>query len=137
MRSIIPFPSANLQSFFDDEFFPRFQGMSMIFPSIDIEDIDDHLLVTADVPGIDKKDIEVYVEDDTLVISGKTQENKEEKKKNFYRKERRTGHFYREVTLPCRVDSQAVKANFETGTLKITLPKLEGESERRKKIEVE
>lgn len=138
MRSLIPFPSpTSLQSFFDDEFFPRFQGMSTNFPSVDIEDQENQLLVTADVPGIDKKNLEVYVEEDVLVISGKTEESKEEKKKNFYRKERRTGHFYREIILPARVESEGVKAQFEEGTLKVILPKAEEESARRTKVEVE
>lgn len=138
MKSLMPWSWGDqyLKNFFDEEFFPRFEGMSMTFPRLDVEDKGKILLITADVPGVDPKDIHVEAEENRLIIQGKTEEKKEEKKKNFYRQERKSGSFYREVSLPCCVEEKKVEAKSKNGTLEITLPKKKEKKEKRVKVNV-
>ena len=138
MKSLIPFGWGNqsLQNFFDDEFFPRFESMSMTFPRLDIEDKGEKLLITADIPGVNQDDIKIEAEEDRLIIQGKTEEEKEEKKKNFYRQERKSGSFYREVSLPCYVKPNDIKAKFKNGTLEVTLPKKEEVRGKRVRVNI-
>ena len=136
MKSLMPWSWGDqyLKNFFDEEFFPRFEGMSMTFPRLDMEDKGKELLIIADVPGVDQKDVHIEAEEDHLIIQGKTEEKKEEKKKNFYRQERKSGGFYREVLLPCCVDPKKVSAKFTNGTVEITLPKTKVEKVKRVKV---
>lgn len=106
----------------------------MTFPRLDIEDKGDKLLVTADIPGVEQKDIQIEAEENLLIIHGKTEEKKEEKKNNFYRQERKTGSFYREVPLPCSIDPNKVVAKFKNGTIEIDLPKKSEQNEKRVKV---
>jgi HSP20 family protein len=131
-----PFNDQPLKPLFDDDFFPRFGMIPASFPRLDIEDKGNFLLITADVPGVEQKDIDIEAEEDRVIIQGKTEEEKEEKRKNFYRKERKSGGFYREVPLPVPVDPDKVTAKFKNGTLEISLPKKGGTKEKRVKINV-
>ncbi|HEX5037865.1 MAG TPA: Hsp20/alpha crystallin family protein [bacterium] len=92
-------------------------------PSVDIAETDKELTVSAELPGMDEKSIEVSLNRDRLVIKGEKKEEEEEKKKGYYRKERRFGSVYREIDLPCEVMADKVGATFAKGVLKITLPK--------------
>jgi HSP20 family protein len=92
-------------------------------PSVDIADTEKELVVTADLPGMDEKNIEVSLNRDRLVIKGEKKEDEEERKKGYYRRERRLGSVYREIDLPCEVVADKVNATFSKGVLKITLPK--------------
>ena len=75
------------------------------------------------MPGIDEKDIDVRVENNTLTVHGERKIDKEEKEENYRRVERQYGSFTRTFTLPTTVDSEKVSANYDKGVLKITLPK--------------
>jgi HSP20 family protein len=75
------------------------------------------------VPGIDEKDIDVRVENDTLTVHGERKIEKEEKEENYRRVERQYGSFTRTFTLPQTVDTENVSANYDKGVLKISLPK--------------
>ncbi len=106
-------------------------------PSIDMWDDDENIYVESDMPGLSPKDISVSVNGDTLSISAKKEEKKQEKeRKNVYRSERYLGSMYRQVLLPASVDTSKVKASYRDGVLLITLPKTQKEKEKEVKIPV-
>ncbi|MBO8182559.1 MAG: Hsp20/alpha crystallin family protein [Archaeoglobus sp.] len=94
---------------------------------VDVIDEKDEIRVIADLPGFDKNEIEVYVEDGTLVIKATRKEEIEEKKKNYIRQERRFGETYRRISLPVDVDVERIKAKYNNGILEVILPKAEKE----------
>jgi HSP20 family protein len=92
-------------------------------PAVDMVDEKDEIVVKADLPGLDQKDIEVTVQDGTLMIRGERKEEKEEKKEGYYYAERSYGTFVRSLTLPTGVEADKVKASFAKGVLEVHLPK--------------
>jgi HSP20 family protein len=92
-------------------------------PAVDLIDGKEELLLRADLPGLEEKDIEVTVQDGSLVIRGERKEEKEEKKENYYCSERTFGAFVRTLPLPTGVDADRVKATFKNGVLEVHLPK--------------
>jgi HSP20 family protein len=92
-------------------------------PRVDVKETDKEIVVKADVPGVDPKDVEVTVEKDVLTIRGEKKEEKEEKGKGFHRVERHTGSFYRAVALPAGVDATKVAATSSNGVVTITISK--------------
>ena len=144
-------PFSLIDRFFDDSVWDPFNMMtpslflsrglgnvSTAFPKVDVEETDNEIKVTANVPGIDPKDINVEVGDDYLSLSGKIdKENKDEKNGKVYRYEREYGEFRREFSLPARVNKDSIVAKSKNGVLMITLPKSEEEMKRRVKIDVE
>jgi HSP20 family protein len=92
-------------------------------PAVDMIDRADEIVVRADVPGFEAKEIDVTVTDHTLVIKGEHKEEKEEKKEDYYYNERSWGAFARTVTLPANVDAAAIKATVAKGVLEVHLPK--------------
>jgi len=94
-------------------------------PYVDVVDRDNDIIVTADLPGVDKKDIKIDVRDNVLEISAQRKIEKEEKEAGFLRHERRFNQFYRAIRLPAPVDKSKAKASFNNGVLEITLPKTE------------
>jgi HSP20 family protein len=103
-------------------------------PAVDMVDEKDELIVRADLPGLEEKDIDVTVEDGTLTIRGERKEEKEEKKADYYYSERSYGAFVRTLALPTAVESDKVKATFKKGVLEVHLPK--AKAAVGKKIEV-
>jgi HSP20 family protein len=114
---------------------PLLRGAQELFedrvPSVDIVDNDNEIIVRAELPGVDRKNLDVSVVDRTLTIRGTQREEKEEKKKDFYRKEIRSGEFSRSVLLPADVDADKAKASYKDGVVELHLPKAT-ESRRRK-----
>ena len=104
-------------------------------PKIDVSEDGDEILVTAELPGIDEKDIDVSLTRDALTIKGEKKISKEDKGKDYYRMERSYGAFHRTIPLPEGVDTDKVKATFKNGVLTVTLPKT-AEAKERKKIPV-
>ncbi len=92
-------------------------------PPVDIYEDEHNVTLKLEVPGIDQKDIEVRLENNTLVVRGERKFEKDEKEENFHRIERRYGSFYRAFTLPNTVDSENVNANYDNGVLTIKLAK--------------
>jgi HSP20 family protein len=109
-------------------------GVSNFTPAIDLYQTKDDVVVETPLTGIDPKKIEIAIENDVLTISGKTEKKSEVDEKNYYRKEVRSGSFFRSVALPVHVQGDKANAEYEKGILKITVPKLIGGS--MKKIEV-
>lgn len=103
-------------------------------PAIDMVDHKDEIVLRADLPGLEEKDIEVTVEDGTVTIRGERREEKEEKRTDYYYSERTYGVFARTVALPTTVDRERVKATFKKGVLEVHLPK--AKEAVGKKIEV-
>src|SRR3989339_199681 len=124
-------PFSDMDKFFDGF---RHGAMTSYSPAMDIYEQDDHLIVEAGLAGIDPKNVEVIVENDILTIQGKTEKKSEVDEKNYYRREMRSGSFYRTVALPAHVDGSKAKAEFDDGVLKVSVPKLK--SSEAKKIEV-
>jgi HSP20 family protein len=92
-------------------------------PPVDIYEDEQGISVKAELPGVDPKDVDVRVENNTLTIKGERKFEKEEKEENFHRIERRYGSFVRSFTLPNTVDTDTVKADFDNGVLSIRLSK--------------
>ena len=105
-------------------------------PAVDISESEVGYKVTAELPGLSEKDIEVAVSGDTLTLKGEKRLEKEEKNKNFYLSERSYGSFQRSFYVPEGVDREQVTAEFSKGVLTITMPKTAKAVGQQKKIEV-
>jgi HSP20 family protein len=93
-------------------------------PNVDIAESDKDLTVTAELPGMTEKEVEVVVSDDMLTIKGEKRLEKEDKNKNYYLMERSYGSFQRSFRLPDTVDKNKIEASFEKGVLTVRAPKL-------------
>jgi HSP20 family protein len=122
------------RSLFEVEPFWRRAGRSA--PAVDLVEKEDSYEVTAELPGMDVKDIEVKLVNGALTIKGKKQEEKEEKEKNYYLHERRFGSFERRFAMPEGVDPEKIQARFDKGVLTVTLPKTSEARKPAKTIEV-
>ena len=100
-------------------------GMGMWNPAVDLYEKDDHFVIKAELPGVDKKDIAIDLKDRVLTLSGERSYENEVKEENYYRRERSYGTFQRAFTLPADVDSDKIKAEFKDGLLQIEVPKPE------------
>ena len=121
-----------------EDFMPmkKLGGGNVFTPAIDIKDEGNKLLVTTDLPGMNKEDIELNLKDDMLEISAKSGKEKETEEEGYVRKEREYTQFYRAVRLPTSVKEEGSTAKIENGVLTITLPKMEL-AEPAKKIQIE
>ena len=96
---------------------------SSFAPAVDVYEDEHNVTLKIEVPGIDEKDIDVRIENNTLTVHGERKIEKEEKEENYRRVERQYGSFTRTFTLPTTVDSEKVSANYDKGVLMIVLPK--------------
>ena len=94
-------------------------------PVVDMYDEDDKIVIKAELPGMDKKDIAIDVKDRVLTLSGERNSDNEVKEENYYRRERVSGKFQRAFSLPSDVNTDKIKADFNDGLLKIEVPKPE------------
>ena len=146
-RAVSPFEE--MERMFED-FFPRgwmrpfrwewpsvgemakpFEGK---MPKVDVIDRDDELVVKAELPGVEKKDLDVSVTENSVTIKGSTSHEEREEKGDYYRCEISRGAYSRTVALPSYVDADNAKANFKDGVLELTLPKVE--KSKRRSIEI-
>jgi HSP20 family protein len=105
-------------------------------PAIDMSEDEKSYKITAELPGMDAKDIDVSVSGDMLVLKGEKRQEKEEKDKNYHFSERAYGSFQRGFELPASVDRGKIAADFSKGVLTITLPKTAQAQQSAKKIEI-
>lgn len=105
-------------------------------PAVDLVDTGENIQVKVELPGIDRKDVEILLKDDTLTIKGEKKEEKEEKGENRYYIERKFGKFSRTLTLPSRIKGDKAAAKFVNGVLHVTLPKVDEEKARETRVEV-
>jgi HSP20 family protein len=110
--------------------FGRMESMS-----IDLVEADGEFVVTADLPGFERDDVDVQVTDHTLRIEAEHEEATEEREADYLRRERRHESMHRSIRLPDDVDKEAVEARMKNGVLTVTLPRLEAEEARSIEIE--
>lgn len=106
------------------------------FPALNVYDGGDKLVVTAETPGVEAKDIEVNVVENSLTLSGKRHGESEDKDVQYYRRERFDGEFSRTITLAEKVNPDGAKASFKNGILTIELPKAEETKPRSIQVHV-
>jgi Molecular chaperone (small heat shock protein) len=106
-----------------------------LVPSMDVKETDTAFEVTAEVPGVDEKDVQVTFENGALTIRGEKKAEREEKEEGYYLSERSYGSFCRSIAFD-DVDGDKIDARFAKGVLKITVPKLPAEKSKSKKIEI-
>ena len=125
-----------LNRFFDDPFFSigrmaEDSGLGMWNPAVDLYEKDDHFMIKAELPGVDKNDINIDLKDRLLTLSGERTHDKEVNEENYYRRERSYGKFQRAFSLPADVDSDKIEAEFKDGVLQIKVPKPEGRKAKK------
>lgn len=104
-------------------------------PKVDVIDRDKEVVVRAEVPGVDKKDLDVSVSENSITIKGCTREEHKEEDGDYHRSEIRRGSFSRTLPLPAQVDADKGKGTFKDGILELTLPKISGSERRTIKVE--
>ncbi len=118
---------------------PLWKGMmeplELNLPRMDVIDREEDILVRAEVPGVDKKDLEVSLADNMLTVKGSAKREEKEEKGDYYRCETSQGSFLRTVAIPGKIDTSKVAASLKDGVLEITLPKVEGSKRRSIKVE--
>jgi HSP20 family protein len=103
------------------------------FPSLDVAETKNDIVVKAEIPGLDPKDLDISLSDGLLTIKG---EKKQEKEENYHFIERSYGAFSRSIRLPREVQSDKISASYKNGVLKVTLPKSEEAKKKEVKIKV-
>lgn len=117
--------------------FPAFgtrEGARDLMPAIDVTETDGQIEITAELPGLEEKDVQVNVADNVLTIRGEKKAEKEDKQKDYRVIERSYGSFYRAFELPAGVEADKIKADISKGVLKVTVPK--AAPKQAKKIDV-
>jgi HSP20 family protein len=109
-------------------------GSRRWIPPMDLAETDEHFVVRADLPGLDRDDLEIEVKDRVLTISGEREVEHEDRKEGYHRVERSFGRFARSLDLPDGVDPSAVTAEFERGVLEVRIPKPEERQPTRVEI---
>ena len=105
-------------------------------PAVDIYETDDEVVVKAELPEVNQKDIDIQIENNTLILRGERKLNKETKKENFHRIERAYGTFSRSFTLPGTIDQEKISADYKDGILKISMPKREDTKPKQIKVAI-
>ena len=131
---------------FDDFFgdFPPFErgrepewAPAAFTPRVDVSETDAEVKVSAELPGMDEKDISVELQDDVLTLRGEKKSEQEEKGKNWFRREQSWGSFQRSIELPAGVDAAKATAKFKKGVLVFTAPKRPEEQAKRKTVPIQ
>ncbi len=138
-------PMRRLRSLEDDmeslieRFFGRgpAQAEGMWAPAVDVKERKNDVVVKAELPEVDAKDVDITVDGDILTIKGERKTEDEKEDENYYYAERSYGSFARSIRLPGAVDEAKTKANYKNGLLTITLPKKAEEKSKRVKVEAE
>ena len=124
-----------LQTIFDNDFYPANPGHNWV-PAVDIRENDASFILTADIPGLTKSDIDLLVEDNRLKISGKREYNNTEGNVEYHYQERTHGSFQRSFKLPVSVDEKNISATFKSGILTVVLPKTEEAQPKQRAIKI-
>ena len=152
-RGLAPFARDPFTSFrrevdrlFDDFFAPTFapaEGRTFaaapnggLWPSLDVRDTDKAFVVTAELPGLELKDVDVTLRDDALVISGEKRQERQEEDGGRRYSERSFGRFERIVPLEAEIEADKIEAGFKNGVLTVTLPKNPKAQDKTRKIEI-
>jgi HSP20 family protein len=111
---------------------PTRGGLAVLQPFSDIEETDKEVKISAEMPGVDKKDIKISATEDRIEISAETEKEKKEEKKGRLLTERTYGKYYRRYDLPSHVNPNKIKSTFKNGVLNVTMTK----TEVKKKVEI-
>lgn len=111
-------------------------GTNEFMPRMDVAETDKDITLSAELAGMDEKDVEITVHDDVLTIKGEKKTEHEEKEGERYLTERSYGSFSRSIALPAEVDQEKIDASFKKGVLKVTLPKVPVQEAKAKKVEI-
>ena len=122
--------------FHGNQFLDNLGSLSQTFLAVDIQDKGKKLIIKAEIPGMDIKDVDMRIHQNVLTISGEKKQESEDKSDNYYHVERSYGKFHREIRLPCIVEEDKIKAVYKHGVLKIELPKSQADVEKTKRIDV-
>jgi HSP20 family protein len=137
MKSLIPWRQRNggfvepfrqemeqvFERFFGAPFEDIVPAFKIYMPRVDIEEADKEIVVKADLPGVEAKDLDICVVEGSLILKGERKQEREEKKKNYHSVERYVGKFYRELPLPVGVDPEKIVATCANGVITVTIPK--------------
>lgn len=117
---------------------PAFRGNGMLNPRVDVAETEKGIELTAELPGVDEKDIDLSLDDDVLTLKAEHKEEKEEKdkKKHYHLIERSHGTYLRRFQLPFAPDAANVNASFEKGVLKVMVPRLATAESKGRRIEI-
>lgn len=123
---------------FDAQFGGREESLAAgaFVPPVDVYEDEQGVQLKLEVPGIDEKDLDIRVENNTLTVSGERKFDKDEKEENFHRVERRYGSFTRSFTVPTTLSTEDIKADYEHGVLKIRLAKRSEAKPKQIKINI-
>lgn len=130
------FPRSWMHPFQHD--WPSFSKMKAFegkTPNVDVIEKDNEIIVNAELPGVDKKDLDISVTNNTVTIKGSTSHEEKEEKDDYYRCEISRGSYSRTLSLPAEVDEEKTKAKFKNGILKLTLPKLKKSKRHNVKVD--
>lgn len=116
--------------------FARFGEGGAVVPHIDVRETEKEIVVEAELPGIDEKDVSVTLHDDVLTIKGEKKAARDEKKDNYHLTERSYGSFQRAFRVADSVDPENVRASFDKGVLKVTLAKRPEAAKAEKRIPI-
>lgn len=128
-------PFNEFDRLFEDRFFPSIRRLGWDL-AVDIYEEKGNVVAKMGLPGVKPEDVDISLEGNTLTVSGRRQEEKETKNKNYYNKEIRRGSFSRSSTLPKEVEANKAKATFEDGILTIIMPVEKGVQEKEVKIKI-
>ena len=123
-------------SFLRSSTWPLTESASRLFPTINVSENPETFRITADLPGLERKDVTVALESDRVVLTGSRNDEKEEKGRNWYRRERASGEFRREIQLPFEIDTNKATALMHNGVLTVDLPKKAESLQKRRVIEI-
>lgn len=108
----------------------------VVAPRIDISETENEIRISADLPGLQEKDIDLTLQDNVLTIRGETKTERDEKNQDYHVMERARGVFVRSLRMPFRIDANQVQASFKEGVLNITIPKPQEMRDQVQRIEV-
>jgi HSP20 family protein len=111
-------------------------GALAFMPTAEMEETDDTVYLKLEVPGLEAKDLDIEVTEESVFISGERKSETKTEEKGMYRSEFRYGKFERQIPLPAHVQSDQAKAEYKNGVLTLTLPKVEGEKRKVVKVNV-
>jgi len=111
-------------------------GMGSFSPSVDVKENEKEFIIKAELPGVDEKDIEVTVTNDSITIKGEKKEEKEDKDKNYYYMERSYGSFSRVIPFEAEIESGRAEAHFKNGILDIKIPKNQSTKAKGTKVSI-
>ncbi|MGD0755911.1 MAG: Hsp20/alpha crystallin family protein [Bacteroidales bacterium] len=133
-RNFRPFYMPNI---FDDDLFPVLSNRTSSMPSVNIREDDKNYVLDLAIPGIDKKDLKIDMNEDVLTISSEMKNESEENRDGYKRKEFSYSSFCRSFYIPENVNREKINANYKDGILSVTLPKQEEEKNKiTRKIEI-